>query len=67
MGNIQLSLVIKNNKPIDLNILTKSLNAFAREYDSYCKEKLNLPSSDRQLELKGVENGVLRGRMKSLC
>lgn len=59
MDNPKLSIKINNKAPIELNQLTSSLNALAREYDLYCKEKLGLPKNNRRLEIIKLEQGCL--------
>ena len=56
---LKLSIKISNKKPIELNELTNSLNCLAREYDTYCNNELNLPKSDRNLEIVKLEQGSL--------
>ena len=59
MTQIKLSIKINNKKPVELNELTSSLNALAREYDLYCNNELNLPKNDRRLEIIKLEQGCI--------
>ena len=59
MTQIKLSIKINNIRQIELNELTCSLNALAKEYDQYCKDELNLPKNDRRLEIVKLEQGSL--------
>ena len=59
MTHIRLSIKINNKQPIELNELTNSLNALAREYDLYCKNELKLAKNDRRLEIVKLEQGSL--------
>jgi hypothetical protein len=59
MTQIKLSIKINNKKPIELNELTSSLNALAREYDLYCNTELNLPKEERKLEIIKLEEGCI--------
>jgi len=54
-----LSLKINNTKPIELNSLTNSLNALAKEYDTFTKCEFGLAKTNRKLEIKKLEQGSL--------
>ena len=54
-----LSLRLNNKSPIELNTLTNSLNALAKEYDSFTRSEFNLTKTDRKLEIKKLEQGSL--------
>lgn len=60
MSQIKLSIKIDNSDPIELNGLTNSLNAFAKEYDDYCKKEFDdLTKNDRKLQIVKLEQGSL--------
>lgn len=54
-----LSLKINNTKPIELNSLTNSLNALAKEYDTFTKSEFGIAKTNRKLEIKKLEQGSL--------
>ena len=59
MEKVELSIKISNKKPIELNELTNSLNAFSREYDLFCKDSLGYEKNQRKLEIVKLEKGSL--------
>jgi hypothetical protein len=54
-----LSLKINNKNPLELNELTNSLNALAKEYDYFVKNEFGYTKIDRKLEIKKLEQGSL--------
>lgn len=59
MDKVKLSIKISNKKPIELNALTSSLNAFSKEYDLFCKNNLGYEKNQRKLEVVKLEKGSL--------
>lgn len=59
--NLKLSIKIENNNPIELNQLTISLNALARQYDSFLRksEEFEYCKSDRRLYISKLESGCI--------
>lgn len=58
-SEIKLSIKICNERPVELNQLTISLNALAKEYDLFCNKQLNLAKNERRLEIVKLEKGSL--------
>lgn len=54
-----LSLRINNKNPLELNELTNSLNALAKEYDFFVKNEFGYTKTDRKLEIRKLEQGSL--------
>ena len=54
-SEIKLSIKICNVKPVELNQLTSSLNALAKEYDLFCNKQLSLAKNERRLEIVKLE------------
>lgn len=54
-----LSLRINNKNPLELNELTNSLNALAKEYDYFIKNEFGYTKTDRKLEIRKLEQGSL--------
>lgn len=58
---LKLSIKIENNKPVELNQLTLSLNALARQYDSFLRksDKFDYHKTDRKLYISKLETGCI--------
>jgi hypothetical protein len=61
MSEVFLRFEIKNDNPVDLNILSNSLNALSSQYDIFLskKSKYDYKANDRKLLIKEVKNGSI--------
>lgn len=56
--NCSLRIEIRNDGPIELNALSKSLNGWASQYDSFCKRK-GINKKDSALLVQEVKRGSI--------
>ena len=61
MGDIFLQIEIKNDAPVELNVLSHSLNSLASQYDSLLLKKLdiNFDKIERRLLVKNISKGSI--------
>lgn len=61
MSEVFLRFEIKNDKPVDLNVLSNSLNALVSQYDIFLhkKSKNDYKKHDRKLLIKEVKSGSI--------
>jgi len=60
MGEIFLQFEIKNDKPVDLNVLANSLNALSSQYDIFLKKSKDVcKKHERKLLIKNVRSGSI--------
>jgi hypothetical protein len=61
MSDVFLRFEIKNDSPVDLNILSKSLNALGSQYELFLnkKSKYSYKKDDRKLLIKEVKSGSI--------
>lgn len=55
----KLQIIIKNNKSIELNELTCSLEALSSEYELFCKNEFAIEKSKRKLQIVELKKGSL--------
>jgi hypothetical protein len=55
----RLVLKFDNKSPIELNALTNSLNALAKEYDTFTRSEFGYAKTNRKLEIKKLEQGSI--------
>jgi hypothetical protein len=59
-NEIKFTLKIENKHPIELNRLTLSLNALAKQYDSYIKkDNYDYSKNERKLYITKIESGCI--------
>ena len=60
MGEIFLQFEIKNDKPVDLNVLANSLNALSSQYNIFLKKSKGVcKKHERKLSIKNVRRGSI--------
>jgi hypothetical protein len=60
-NDVKLSIKIENSNPIELNQLTLSLNALARQYDSFLRksDEFDYHKTERKLYISKLESGCI--------
>lgn len=54
-----LALKFDNKNPVELNSLTNSLNALAKEYDTFTRSEFGYAKTNRKLEIKKLDQGSI--------
>ena len=54
-----LALKFDNKNPVELNSLTNSLNALAKEYDAFTRNEFGYTKNNRKLEIKKLDQGSI--------